>query len=207
MKTIVNFKKVKELREKQGWSQIQLAEMSDISIRTIQRIEKDGKSSIESIKSIASVFEVDFREILIDDSIKIGDSTKKENYTDFLVKVDLGKQIIDLLGNKEVSDFDFEPSIIIKKQLDLIHSFFQDIQDYNDILNNFEVGGYSEVISNFQELINELQKENLWVFAGEIKREYGNFQPPTIFNVIVVRVLPIKSQTIINVDLSELTEV
>ena len=51
---------VQKLRLKQGWSQQQLAELSDLSVRTVQRIEAGHPGSTESLKSLAAVFEVDF---------------------------------------------------------------------------------------------------------------------------------------------------
>lgn len=51
--------RVKNLRLERAWSQEQLAEMSELSLRTIQRIEKRGKASMESRKALAAVFEVD----------------------------------------------------------------------------------------------------------------------------------------------------
>ena len=49
---------VHKLRLQRGWSQEQLAEFSDLSVRTIQRIEKAQKASLESLKSLAAVFEL-----------------------------------------------------------------------------------------------------------------------------------------------------
>ncbi len=50
---------VKKLRDRQNWSQEQLAEFSGLSTRTIQRIESGSKASLESLKSLAAVFEVE----------------------------------------------------------------------------------------------------------------------------------------------------
>ena len=50
---------VRKLRERQNWSQEQLATVSGLNVRTIQRIESGNKASLESLKSLASVFEVD----------------------------------------------------------------------------------------------------------------------------------------------------
>ncbi|GAA0859831.1 helix-turn-helix transcriptional regulator [Aliiglaciecola litoralis] len=54
---------VKRLREKQNWSQKQLATLSGLSTRTIQRIESGNKASLESLKSLASVFEIDISKL------------------------------------------------------------------------------------------------------------------------------------------------
>jgi len=50
---------VKKLREKNDWSQEQLAEYSGLNVRTIQRVESGQKASLETLKCLASVFEVD----------------------------------------------------------------------------------------------------------------------------------------------------
>lgn len=50
---------VKKLRNKNGWSQEQLAEFSGLNVRTIQRVESGQKASIETLKCLASVFEVE----------------------------------------------------------------------------------------------------------------------------------------------------
>lgn len=50
---------LQKLRLQRRWSQQQLAELSDLSVRTIQRIEQGKGASTESLKSLAAVFEID----------------------------------------------------------------------------------------------------------------------------------------------------
>lgn len=50
--------KVKELRRSNGWSQRQLAEAADVSLKTIQRLERRGSASLETLAAIANVFKV-----------------------------------------------------------------------------------------------------------------------------------------------------
>lgn len=52
---------VRKLRLQRGWTQDQLSEISDLSIRTIQRLERGAKPSLETAKSLAAIFEVDFQ--------------------------------------------------------------------------------------------------------------------------------------------------
>lgn len=54
---------VRKLRLDRGWSQEQLAEITDLSVRTIQRVERGQKASLETVKSLAAAFEVDFNEL------------------------------------------------------------------------------------------------------------------------------------------------
>ena len=54
---------VKKLREKNNWSQEQLARLAGVSLRTIQRVEAGNKASLETLKSLASVFEIELSKL------------------------------------------------------------------------------------------------------------------------------------------------
>ncbi len=54
---------LKNLRNKKGWSQEKLAEITGLSLRTIQRIEKQNHASISSLSKIAQAFEMDIEEL------------------------------------------------------------------------------------------------------------------------------------------------
>ncbi len=61
---------VKKLRLQRGWSQDQLAEMADVSVRTIQRAERGHKLSLDTANAFASVFEVDITTFNYTDTFK-----------------------------------------------------------------------------------------------------------------------------------------
>lgn len=54
---------IRKLRLERGWSQEQLAELCNLSVRTIQRIERGQKPSLESQKSLAAVFDVEVSQL------------------------------------------------------------------------------------------------------------------------------------------------
>jgi transcriptional regulator with XRE-family HTH domain len=54
---------VRELRLARGWSQLELAERSGLSVRTIQRIENGTAPGLESRRSLAAVFDVDVADL------------------------------------------------------------------------------------------------------------------------------------------------
>jgi transcriptional regulator with XRE-family HTH domain len=60
----LNSTKIREIRTSKGWTQQQLAEISDLSLRTIQRVEVQGLGSLETSKSLAAAFEVE-RDLLL----------------------------------------------------------------------------------------------------------------------------------------------
>jgi transcriptional regulator with XRE-family HTH domain len=55
---------LKQLRANFNYSQEQLAELSNLSLRTIQRIEKDNHGSKQSLTSIANVFNLEYDDFL-----------------------------------------------------------------------------------------------------------------------------------------------
>lgn len=56
MEMQLNPKVIKQFREDRAWSQNQLAEVADLSLRTTQRIEKSGVASYESAQALAAAF-------------------------------------------------------------------------------------------------------------------------------------------------------
>ena len=60
---------VRKLRLQRGWSQDQLAELADVSVRTIQRVERGQKPSLETSKALAAVFEVDLSTFISEDEL------------------------------------------------------------------------------------------------------------------------------------------
>jgi transcriptional regulator with XRE-family HTH domain len=55
--------KIKRMRQERSWSQAQLAEITNLSLRTIQRIESNGRCSSETLLSVAAAFEIDVKEL------------------------------------------------------------------------------------------------------------------------------------------------
>lgn len=54
---------VKKLRQKNNWSQEQLAGLCGVSLRTIQRVEAGNKARLDTLKSLASVFEIEISKL------------------------------------------------------------------------------------------------------------------------------------------------
>jgi hypothetical protein len=130
------------------------------------------------------------------------EDVKKFYGMNFLRRIELGKQITDLLGEKHGSSFDFDVSIKESNLIEQIHSLFQSVMDHNDIWEFYEYGARSEVISHFQEFIDSLEKNDLWVFGGTTQQPHGNFDPSLILDVIVLRVFRKDNLGIIKMDLN-----
>ncbi len=64
----VTTSKVKDLRRANGWSQRQLAEAANVSVKTIQRLEHNGSGSLESLAAVDSVLKVSIEHLSKHDS-------------------------------------------------------------------------------------------------------------------------------------------
>lgn len=62
---MINAELVRDHRVKRGWTQQQLAEVADLSLRTVQRIENQGVASNESVSSLSSVLELPREQLLV----------------------------------------------------------------------------------------------------------------------------------------------
>ena len=61
----INSKLVVKYRNAKAWSQQQLADICDLSLRTIQRAENTANASQETVKALASAFDIDVASILL----------------------------------------------------------------------------------------------------------------------------------------------
>ncbi len=62
---MINAELVRAQRTRRGWTQQQMAEVADLSLRTVQRIENQGVASNESISALSSVLEIPREELLV----------------------------------------------------------------------------------------------------------------------------------------------
>ena len=56
---------LRALRMDRGWSQDELAQISDLSVRTIQRIESGRPAGVETLKALATAFRMDAAELRV----------------------------------------------------------------------------------------------------------------------------------------------
>lgn len=55
--------RIKELRDRRGWTQTHLADAAEISLRTVQRIEGQHSHSAETLMALAAALDVDARDL------------------------------------------------------------------------------------------------------------------------------------------------
>jgi len=60
----INGDRVRKARVERGWTQQQLAEIADLSLRTVQRVENQSAASNETISSLCAVLELERQDLL-----------------------------------------------------------------------------------------------------------------------------------------------
>lgn len=60
----VSSEKVRQARTARGWTQQQLAEVADLSLRTVQRVENQSVASNETVSALCAVLELSRGELL-----------------------------------------------------------------------------------------------------------------------------------------------
>lgn len=63
----VSADRIRQARIDRGWTQQQLAEIADLSLRTVQRVENQAVASNETVSSLCAVLEVERSELLLQD--------------------------------------------------------------------------------------------------------------------------------------------
>lgn len=67
---LIDAEMIKTMRLDHGWTQEQLAEMCDVSVRTIQRIEKTGIAALDTTNALAAVLEVERTNLLVQSGVR-----------------------------------------------------------------------------------------------------------------------------------------
>ena len=60
----ISSEKVREARMARGWTQQQLAEIADLSLRTVQRVENQSVASHETVSALSAVLDIPRSELL-----------------------------------------------------------------------------------------------------------------------------------------------
>ncbi|GGW56095.1 helix-turn-helix transcriptional regulator [Alishewanella tabrizica] len=60
---------IRQLRAEKGWTQQQLADICNLSLRTIQRVELHGIASLETSKALAVAFGIERQQLLQEDPV------------------------------------------------------------------------------------------------------------------------------------------
>ena len=117
-----------------------------------------------------------------------------------LHKIDEGKQLISYIDGTCVINYDEEAQTL--EEVKLVGEFVQyvkEIMDFDDLIDE----PYDRIMSGFNltQSIKELDDAGFWVFAGkENQKLVGGIGNPTLFPVLIMRIVRKDSSEIIKMD-------
>lgn len=117
-----------------------------------------------------------------------------------LHKIDEGKQLISYIDGTCGINYDEETQTL--EEVKLVGEFVQyvkEIMDFNDLIDE----PYDRIMSGFNltQSIKELDDAGFWVFAGkENQKLVGGIGDPTLFPVLIMRIVRKDSSEIIKMD-------
>ncbi|MFS0726347.1 HNH endonuclease signature motif containing protein [Paenibacillus sp. 1P07SE] len=128
----------------------------------------------------------------------------KENLPEILMQITSGKEIINIVDGVMGYGFDYEEP---KNELDiaLISGFLQTVQDYGEILSEFESGERVRIGYELTKMINELAERDYLVFGFKEMRiiEGGNSDSEN-WPVAIINIKHQSSSEIIKINLQDL---
>src|SRR5207248_759695 len=151
--------RVKAFRENRGWSQEQLSEISDLSVRTVQRIESGQPASLETLKAIAAAFDLD-----VQDLTKTDQEHSRNAKVAFLVRVSTGKELLNIVGGADAFEFDHD-ELGTESEVELVGYFLQELKDTGDLWNDLEPIDHVRDMHTYTVRLQELEQEGFFVFA------------------------------------------
>ncbi len=158
-----NGEAIKKERTQRAWSQQQLAEVADLSVRTIQRLEGGSKASFETVQALAAAFNLDVCDLLEDTPREVDGSAQP---IFFLPRTTSGLEITQIVcaaeARRQVYD---EPCD--EREVELIGDFLQDLHDRGLIWSEVEPREKVETAHHYTQLISGLSELGYWVFAGQ----------------------------------------
>lgn len=114
----------------------------------------------------------------------------KENIPEFLNKISMGKELLNIISNGCGFNFDYdEPNN--EKEIELISNFLQLTQDAMDIYLDLEVSGKVRLAQDLNNEIKDLEENGYYIFTAKEEQvlEGGGYQPSSwpIFHIHILK--------------------
>jgi hypothetical protein len=122
----------------------------------------------------------------------------KKNIPNYLVRLTTGKQVIDLVSGTFAFSMDHD-ELYTKDEVDIVGSFFQDVSDWADMVDELEPSARVSGAYSISQLIKELEEKGFFVFGGrEVQIIKGGIEDePSDWPVAIIHVLRDDNKSII----------
>ncbi len=127
----------------------------------------------------------------------------KENIPSFLIRVQSGREVIQVIAGSDASSFDNE-ELETDEEVAVVSGFFQEISDYRDIWSELEPGDRVKAEYRITALLRQLEQAGFWVFgAREVQYTVGGVGGPSPWPVAIMKVVRSTSSVIVRLDLTD----
>lgn len=161
--------KIKVLRNSKLWTQEQLAEMAGVSERTVSRLENGGKISKFSLQKIMDTLNTSLEtmEAMADDnnSNSQNEQPAVPNELNVSYSINNAQELMRLIQDKHMYGYNYH-DCITKEQVEVAQNFLTSVGDTIDIWSMLELADRFELENPLAELMEELEKLDLWVFGN-----------------------------------------
>lgn len=189
-------KEIKKMREERGWTQEKLADIADINVKTIQRIESGENASTSTLNCLANAFNVEVKDLKNKTTEKEGRAENDSNDMKFLKRLTSGQAIVKVFSG--VHAFAYDHDELNEEENELVSNFYQMINDYIDIWDCFEVGDKIKAEQTFQEILQELNEKNLWLFGLKEKQTLKDAAGEFVWDVATFQIVKSTNPKIIS---------
>jgi transcriptional regulator with XRE-family HTH domain len=174
MNVVPDSKKIRDLREKRGLSQEQLASKGKVSARTVQRAEAGEKIEQETLADIAAVLGATYEELLLTDGARHQDEAVESGAVVVLHRTSSAREIVHALQRADlhVLDYDVDPA---EDNVDLLAGLIERLESFAPPWatgappqeENRTVAQTIRDIATINKDVSSLEALGIYVFLGE----------------------------------------
>lgn len=158
---------VRLLRRKRGWTQEQLADMTDRNVRTIQRVEKTGVCDMETRSALASVFKVNVAELDQQQKIPLT-QPRRDDQPVYQQRVVSGQGIVDISVGADWYRFSNEAARC-EDDARYVENVGQTIRAYAEIWNDLEPSEKVQATLELDEIVKKSGTKGFRLFGLRTK--------------------------------------
>ena len=164
--------------------------------------DQPGKYTVDYLKTIKNKHEEQVCNILKTGENRENKENKaKNNGFTFLPRIYKGKELVNIIKSAYAYEFDYD-ELENEEELEKISYFFQQLQDWGDILDEIEIGQAIKTQFYFNDEIKELEKMGFLVFGERRSKKINIGKEIDTWPIATIYVIKETNKNIINIPVS-----
>lgn len=170
MNVRANVERLRKLRMQRNWSQQQLADVAEVSLRTVQRAESGRSIRLDSLVRIARALGVNAEELIVADRQQRSREGEMRDNGNILPRLATADEVLAVMSPGMFYQFGHD-QLHSENEVDLVGGFLQLLQDYADLWDTFEASQRVQATFEVQKTLDDLHKEGFWVFGAVVRKK------------------------------------